>query len=568
MSQDSINRLLDRLEALKIGFDDKARPRLLKILGQLSRREIKDADALIRLHEMLLFICAYPSNREVRRRAEKILSSFKRRVESLREREADFSAFIDPEVSGIVGTAFSSTFTYDIAHWLALHHPKNLTFDFDGYESDARLGETLPRFIPLLEEDALVEANVPFREWMRLAAGVERQEVAWLLESFRKLRVSAKERAELYDSLQLWICWHLNKYSASRTGHRAPLRPREIFYHQEALLRRKDVSLEAELNSPPFELKKVSPRDGRALLDFALETSAARYRELYGFTHGDFQQVFHTHAGRGTDIYFFGVPPERRLPVRAYHAALIFKNRVPIGYAESLTLFERMEFGFNLYYTFRDGESAWTYARALHLFCQLLKARAVSVDPYQIGHENEEGIESGAFWFYRKLGFRPVKSEIAKLVEREERRLASRENYRTSARTLRKIAEGHLLFTLPPAPRSEWDNFHVRNLGLAAQRRMAQKFDSDSLKFRRASVERVADSLGLRVESFREDERRAFSDWSLMLALIPDIERWTTDEKMAVLNIIRAKAGRDEARYIRLMQKHERLRREVIKLGS
>ncbi len=161
-----------------------------------------------------------------------------------------------------------------------------------------------------------------------------------------------------------------------------------------------------------------------------------------------------------------------------------------------------------------------------------------------------------------------MKSEIAKLVEREERRLASRENYRTSARTLRKIAEGHLLFTLPPAPRSEWDNFHVRNLGLAAQRRMAQKFDSDSLKFRRASVERVADSLGLRVESFREDERRAFSDWSLMLALIPDIERWTTDEKMAVLNIIRAKAGRDEARYIRLMQKHERLRREVIKLGS
>jgi hypothetical protein len=44
---------------------------------------------------------------------------------------------------------------------------------------------------------------------------------------------------------------------------------------------------------------------------------------------------------------------------------------------------------------------------------QLLGVEVFSLDPYQIGHENEEGIESGAFWFYRKLGFRPVRPELA-----------------------------------------------------------------------------------------------------------------------------------------------------------
>ncbi|HMF56655.1 MAG TPA: hypothetical protein VK619_09950 [Pyrinomonadaceae bacterium] len=568
MSSNSINQLLDRLEASKLASDTEARARLLKLLGQLAQRDVWDADALIRLHETLLFICAYPSGRKILRRAEKILSSFKERVESLRERDADFSPFIDPEVSGIVGTSFSSTFTYDIARWLALHHARDLTFDFDGYEDGARLGETLHRFMPLIEEDAFVEANVPYREWMRLAAGGGRREVPWLLERFERLPLSGKERAELYDSLQLWICWHLNKYSASRTGGRMPMRSRPVFYHTEPLLRRRDVSLAAELNSPPFQLRKVSPRDGLKILDFARETSAARYRELYGFTHGDETRVFHAHVGRGTDMYFFGVPAARRLPLRAYHAAFIFKNRVPVGYAESLTIFERMEFGFNLYYTFRDGESAWTYARALALFCQVLKVRAVSVDPYQIGHENEEGIESGAFWFYRKLGFRPVRAEIAKLVETEERKLSSREAYRTSASQLRKIAEGHLLFTSPPATKSEWDGFQVRNLGLKAQKLMARKFDGDSDLFRRAATERSASALGLSMKNLNENERRAFEDWSFVLALIPDLERWTKDEKVAVLNVVRAKAGRDEARYVRLMQRHARLREEVIKLGS
>jgi hypothetical protein len=84
------------------------------------------------------------------------------------------------------------------------------------------------------------------------------------------------------------------------------------------------------------------------MLDIAREASTVRYRELYGFTHGDPGSVFKVDLGRGTELYIMTLPPDRRLPLRAYHSAMIFKNGVPVGYFEGLSFFERMESGFNL----------------------------------------------------------------------------------------------------------------------------------------------------------------------------------------------------------------------------
>jgi hypothetical protein len=201
-----------------------------------------------------------------------------------------------------------------------------------------------------------------------------------------------------------------------------------------------------------------------------MDTSAMRYRELYGFSHPEEPALYHADAGRGVDIYFFGVPAAWRLPLRAYHAGMFFKNGVPSGYVELLSFFERAEVGFNLYYTFREGESAWLYARLLRLFRQVLGVNVFSVDPYQIGLENREAIDSGAFWFYRKLGFRPVDPDVLALVEREERRMQQTSGYRSSRRTLEKLARSYLLYEGPGAEVGAWDRFRIRDLALARTR--------------------------------------------------------------------------------------------------
>ena len=52
------------------------------------------------------------------------------------------------------------------------------------------------------------------------------------------------------------------------------------------------------------------------------------------------------------------------------------------------------------------------------------------------------------------------------------------------------------------------------------------------------------------------------------LALIPDLDRWPGAEKTLLVQILEAKVKGDEARYLKLMQKHGRLRSAMIKLGN
>jgi hypothetical protein len=280
------------------------------------------------------------------------------------------------------------------------------------------------------------------------------------------------------------------------------------------LIQRREIDLRKALAEPSPPLQKLSPAQGEKALDMARAASTIRYRELYGFTHGDPKYVYRAELGRGVELFLCGLPAERRLPLRAYHAAMIYKNGVPVGYFEGLSLFERMESGFNLYYTFRDGETAWLYARVLSVFHHFTGTTAFSLDPYQIGHENEEGIESGAFWFYRKLGFRPTDRDILRLTLREEEKIKTRKGYRTSAATLRKLAASPMIFELDSERRGDWDRFQIRKIGFKAQR-------------------------GLNAE-----------------------------ERQALAQISKLKASREEAQYLRLLQKDERLRSVIIKLGS
>ena len=566
MASETLDSLLNQLDELKRRFDAQARTRAEKMLARLAKRRFTDAGALIRFHEILLFMRAYPQSPDILSLVEETLASFPQRVAMLRGAGVDLSPFEEGEVSGIAGTSLTANFSYPVARWLALRHPAEVTIDWEGYADGARLGETLPRFLPLLEEDALVEANVPFLDWLRAATGREGHGLSWLIQCFERLALNGQEKAELYDSLKLYIRWQPRKFRVTRTGMKRAVR--KVFYHDQPLLRRSDISLPSELDSPPLTLKRLSRHEGEAILDMIRDTSAIRYRELHGFTYGDPGSCLHAEAGRGVEFFFNGALPQHRLPLRAYHSAFMFKNGIPVGYAEGLSFFERMEFGFNLYYTFRDGESAWLYARILRLFRQILGVTSFSVDPYQIGFENEEGIESGAFWFYRKLGFRPTLAQSMKIVLGEERKMAARPQYRTPPRTLRRISTSHLLFEPSLAPRSRWDRFQIRNLGLAVNRRMATHFDGDARKIRSRSAATVARALDVSTEDWKEAERLAFENLALVLALIPDLARWSDDEKRAIARIARAKGSADESRYVRLLQKHGKLRDAIIRLGS
>jgi hypothetical protein len=494
------------------------------LLGRLARKKFRDVESLIRCHELLLFIRAYPHDESVLRLADAQLRTFPDRVAEFRERDVDVSPLEHPSVSGIAGSLVTDTFSFYIVRSLVQRLSSQVEIYWDWFESDSRVGEAWPRFMPLLEEDAQVEANVPFRKWLDAARG-SRSELAWLVERFDALPISDKEKAELYNSQQIYVQWTPG-FPSTRTGMRNPAQ--STFYHDGPFIQRRDVRLKDELQAPPPPLRKLSATEGQKAIDLTRDASTIRYRELYGFTHGDPAHVYHVDLGRGVEIFVTGLPPDKRLPLRACHSAMFFKNGVPIGYFEGLSLFERMESGLNLYYTFREGETAWLYARILNVMHHLTGVTSFSIDPYQIGYQNEEGIESGAFWFYRKLGFRPTQRAVLQLVEKEEQKIATRKNYRTSARTLRKLAESPMIFELDQERTGDWDRFQVRKIGLRMQQR---KFES-------------------------------------IASLVKDLSSWSPTEKQLLNRIVSAKSAAEESTYLKLMRRHERLRAEIIKLGS
>jgi hypothetical protein len=448
------SELLESLEDWKRRFDPDRAGELEGLLTAIAGGKFAGAPDLIRLHETLLFLRAYPLSQRVARLADEILFAFESRLPD------DLDPFEQPEVSGIAGTSVTAVFSYEVVQRLAALKTCNLEVAYDRFDDQDGLGPVVRRLLPLLSEDWPVEAHVPFEQWIRAAHPRRQSDLAWLLSRVRE--------PDVYDSMQVPITWRIASSRYSRSRLRLPVR--KLYLHREPLLKRADISLDRELASAPIPVKRLDRPKARRILDAIMATSVMRYRELYGFSHPDEAGVYHASAGRGVDIYFFGVPREWRLPLRAYHGGMFFKNGVPAGYVELLSFFERAEVGFNLYYTFREGESAWLYARLLRLFHQVLGLTCFSVDPYQIGHENSEAIDSGAFWFYRKLGFRPTAPEAVKLVAREESRMRSTPGYRSSKRTLERLADGYMLYEIPGTATGDWDAFRIRTLAQRLQK--------------------------------------------------------------------------------------------------
>jgi hypothetical protein len=594
MAEPRLERELGQLEALRGSFLVSDAGRVERVLRRLAARRFPDAASLMRFHEALLFFRAFPPSPAVSRQTERLLRGFGQRVEQLRARGVDLDDWDTFEASGIVGTTMQDTLSFDVVRWLARHIPGAAEIAWGDYDDERGLGQVWPLLMPLQAEDSYVEANIPWRRWLEAAVPRGKGELEWIVEQIERLPSGHLERARIYDLLRLPVRWKLGTKRYSRTLNWT--RPRDIFYHREPLIPRREVSLARELARKPPHLRKVSRAEGLATMDLIREIMLVRYRELYGTTLGDPNSVVRADLGRGVVIQLWNLPPKRRLPLRAYVAGFTLKNGVPINYIEAIGLCEWMEVGFNTFYTFRGGEVAWIFAQVLRCLCHLMGTTCVSMYPYQLGDQNDEAIESGAYWFYRKLGFRPARKGLVEVVEREERKISADKGYRTPARTLRKLASAHLIYELPGSEVGAWDRFSTRNLGLAANRRMAREshgsagirgaapkgalgFDGSTASLKRCPDTNLrlfasqhstalARTLGVNPARWPALEQCALADFAAALGSAAGVSTWSAAEKHALVEIIRAKPARDEMRYLHLTQQHARLRDLLLRLGS
>ena len=119
------------------------------------------------------------------------------------------------------GNLPSDTLGFDLIRWLVRRMPGKVEIAWDNYDDERAMGAGWPRAIPLLEEDSLVEATIPWRKWLDAAQGSHSKSPAWLVERFELMSVPDAEKARRYEALHMPVRWHLENSRISRTRPKA-----------------------------------------------------------------------------------------------------------------------------------------------------------------------------------------------------------------------------------------------------------------------------------------------------------------------------------------------------------
>jgi hypothetical protein len=540
-------RALAALERSKDSFGGRHAAHKLGLLRRLARASLRSARQVERLHELLCFLRAYPDDARVLAQVEAMLARFDRRADLRAHRTALAH-------SGIAGTDTGYPFFWPTALWLARRWPGLLRLD----RSDTLAGENIARALPLLvtalEAAALKALALPGYEAIdRLRGRVP--DAVFLIERIAAMPGNAFTREAFYDDI--------NPSCTLAAGADTPARTREKFAGvriawQTGPLRRNRPDLRRAIARAPRALRRLSPRDGHAAIELARGAMVARQRDLDAFAYGHADDAWFVDDGDGDSFVLNGVEPERRAPLAATYGGLILRSGVPVGYLQADLVGRSAALSFNTFETFRGGESAHLFARMLAMLHHVFGATSFTLDPYQLGSDNDEGIASGAWWFYFKLGFAPRAADARRIAQAELARIARNPRHRSSEATLRALARRHLYFELDPARALPLPP--LARIGLAGAKLLDARAGTDRERALRECSRAALRRCGLKsLAGFTADERRAWERAAPFVLLLPGLGRWHVDERRALVDVFRAKGGRSEREFVRRLVAHVRL---------
>ncbi|HTM58530.1 MAG TPA: hypothetical protein VL123_08965 [Candidatus Udaeobacter sp.] len=546
---------LRELSRLRLEFGRGPAQRKRVLLSQLERASLVTSADLLGLHEALCFMRAYPDDRAALAQAERMLARFERRAD-LRRHRAKLGD------SGIAGTAIRYRFFAETMGWLADRWPGHLRIDWDEIDESP----LLERLLPLLGIDAETpgfdEYDYGLRGWIDRMKGAGETDAAFLIQRLRARVPDSFLHEALADFLDLPFVLEPGSGTPSRT---LALGPRKRVAFQRAPLASGRPSLAAEAQRAPLAVRPVSSREGRKLIDLALAAMITRSRDLDVFAYGDPRDVRMVEWGDGLSFACIGARPERRLLLESVYGFLTLKNGVPVGYVLTGALYGSAEIAYNVFETFRGAEAAAIYARVLAMTRHLFGADTFTIPSYQLGGAgNDEGLRSGAWWFYRKLGWAPRDRGARRMIAAEEGRMRRRASHRSSLATLAKLAEHPLFFSTGRARTDVMGVIPLARAGLAVTRAISKRYGADRERAQRDCEVAAMNLLGVsRLAGWTRSERHAFARWAPLVALLPGLEGWDQDERAALLDVVRAKGGRRESDFVQRFDGHSKLRQSL-----
>jgi hypothetical protein len=562
----STNALLNQLERIKSSFGPAVAVERMRLIREISRRKIFSAADLIRFHDLLCVVRAYPDNQNVLKLAETELIGYGRRVADYKRltRDRKGGKLDDTAIEGSI-TCYQ--FNFDITRYLHARYPDRFSINWEHTNKDFwfNLGNVLSLLVTWEENDPIDnDENFDAEESFRRSGG-GKNELATLINLFAGSGLPLKVIRDYWENLGLLLDWDLTKVNSARNRHRIAM-PGRFFQTEPLKPRTKDLRL--EIAGAPTPLRLVPRREGEQLLNDINEALGVRNRELFPLTFGNPSEVYTADLGRGSRIVLYGSLPEARLPLESNFGALLVRNGMPVGYGVAALLADRAEIAINIFPTYRGGESPFFLEQFFRLFYHHFGSRVFVVRAKQMGYGEDEALLSGAFWFYYKLGFRAVDKQIRRLAEEQYQKIQRRPDYRVPTSTMRRLSKTDVFFSIDPAGMKEYRELSIINLGYRVTEFIGKEYVGDRNAAVQGSVALIEKKLGnSNTARWSEGEKLSLVRLAPLFCLIPDLSRWSREEKQMAVELIRAKGGATERAYVLLMNRHSKLRAALERLA-
>lgn len=550
---DSLKELVRQLGDIRTSFGPRAAAQRTKLLHRASRRSPNSASSLAAYHELLLFAAAYPDNPSSLRRIQfelKRVATFAPKL----SRTAPERERLDE--SGIHGLIVEASFSLDLLYWLRDFVGRDVDINWDLIEDAETIEDFLEANIFRAAGDSIHHEGLFTHQLLDLVRGGRKtSSLQWLLTELKQELSAGYISDRAFDSLDVGVRFKLRRPDLSSTFLRFPRR--KVSYQTSELSKKFRV---AEMVARPIRqrTRPLPQKEALRLIDLARATLCIRGRETDPVTYANPKEITLCRLESGIDVALFGLLPKRRLSIESYIGFVVAKNRIPVGYGGAWILGQRAEIGVNIFAPFRGGESALIFAQIMRVYHQMFGPKLFLVAPYQFGQGNDEGLASGAFWFYYRLGFRPVDPKLAALAEREAALRLKNPKYRSSSRILRRLTDNKLSFPLKAGEKTE--ELDLACIGLAVANFLGKKFNGRVRLAECLCTQRFKRDFGRSLFRKRNpDEIDGLARLSVLAAALPNLKHWSSSEVKLLGQVLLRKGGTREADFIKAVQEHPKL---------
>lgn len=555
--QKRYDQQLEELRSFALRMEAGYNQKKIWLLNALTNKPPVKAKDLLAYHDCLLLMLAYPANKTLLKATTTALFILKNK---LTEIFSGNNSRLQRSLagSGIAGSTITGSFSFAITKWLSENFPDDVEIESSRADPES-VRISFSQILPQTEYESIFCGELGLiKRIQKLKSKTKGSLINWLIHQIDSSSLSDRDKEAFFHHLQIFISWKLNNECFNRT--RSAGLNIKTFFHR-TINKQADVKKIVLKELPPPG--KLTESEKRHLVNTARSVLAFLHRETEPFTYAENNEVTYVELERGLGIALYSMNAERRLSIESYIGYLAFKNGTPVAYGGGWLFGQRCQFGINILPPFRGGESAFLFYQLLRVYKQYFGAERFVVKPYQFGKNNTEALQSGAFWFYYKAGFRPEDNTLQQLAITEYKKRKKDKQYRTPVHLLKKFTSSNLCLDFSE---NSFPHFDAALLSVKITAFINQQFEGNRDYAMHICESKTKKQLGISSHhTWTSHEKKVLREWCLFVQALLNIEKWTDKEKELLVRIIRAKGNFPEINFIKQIQNHKRFWAELDK---